>query len=112
MMMKLFMNKPLLSRVLVCCLLSALVLMPDAAHAAIYNFADALCSIVCAITGRIGKALATLAVIIIGIAAFFGKVNWGLALMVAVGIAALFGAATIVQIISGSGDPICPACGA
>lgn len=62
-----------------------------------------LCNIVAAITGKIGRAIATIAVIFLGFGAFFGKVTWGLAVAVAIGIFAIFGAATIVTQFGGSG---------
>jgi type IV secretion system protein VirB2 len=61
-----------------------------------------LCTIVRAITGKIGRAIATIAVIFLGFGAFFGKVTWGLAVAVAIGIFAIFGAATIVTNFGGS----------
>jgi type IV secretory pathway VirB2 component (pilin) len=48
-------------------------------------------------TGNTGKGLATIAVTIIGIGALFGKLNWGMALIVALGIAIVFVAAGLVS---------------
>ena len=64
----------------------------------------ALCQVANAMTGTLGQGLATIAVLFLGIGAFFGKVNWGLAVMVAVGIAAIFGAASIVGVIGATND--------
>ncbi|MCP5361173.1 MAG: TrbC/VirB2 family protein [Hyphomicrobiales bacterium] len=61
-----------------------------------------LCNVISNLTGNVGAAIATLAVFILGVGAFFGKVNWGLAVMVAVGIAAIFGAASIVGTVDQS----------
>lgn len=61
-----------------------------------------LCDVVGNLSGGTASAIATLAVLILGIGAFFGKVNWGLAVLFAVGIAAMFGAATIVTTIGGA----------
>mgnify|MGYP000745958801 CR=1 FL=1 len=63
-------------------------------------FADELCGLSNWFTGDTGGAIATVAIIFLGIAAFFGKVTWGLALMFAVGIFAIFGSAEIVSSIS------------
>ncbi len=60
----------------------------------------ALCNIASWFKGDTGKAVATIAIIFLGIAAFFGKVTWGLALMFGVGIFAIFGASEIVEAIS------------
>ena len=63
---------------------------------------DALCTIVGWFTdGGVGSAVASLAVIFLGIGAFFGKVTWGMALMFACGIFAIFGSASIVNAITG-----------
>lgn len=61
----------------------------------------ALCKVVFALQGTIGKALASLAVIILGVSAFFGKISWGFAVTVAAGILILFGAMEIVSMFSG-----------
>ncbi len=63
----------------------------------------AVCELANAVTGRAGRGLATLAIIFLGIGAFFGKVNWGLAVMIAVGIGAIFGASTIAGIVAAGG---------
>jgi len=53
------------------------------------------------ITGNAGKAFAAFAIISIGIGFFTGKVSWGLMIGVAAGIAAMFGAPSIVAAITG-----------
>jgi type IV secretory pathway VirB2 component (pilin) len=53
------------------------------------------------ITGNAGKAFAAFAIISIGIGFFTGKVSWGLMIGVAAGIAAMFGAPSIVSAITG-----------
>lgn len=62
---------------------------------------EGLCQVVGAMKGTVGKGIATLAVLFLGIGAFFGKVNWGLAVMTGVGIAAIFGATAIVDAVGG-----------
>lgn len=61
------------------------------------NVGAKLCEVVSAITGKVGRAVATIAVVFLGIGAFFGKVTWGLAVAVSIGIFAIFGAAKIVD---------------
>ena len=61
--------------------------------------AEVLCTVVEWFTGPLGKGLATLAVIVIGIGALMGKVSWGMALIVGTGIAIVFGAVEIVDAI-------------
>lgn len=53
------------------------------------------------ITGKIGKAISTLAVVIVGLGAFYGKVSWPYAIFVGLGIALIFGSASILQIVIG-----------
>lgn len=55
-----------------------------------------LCNVVSFFMGNIGRGLATLAVIALGVGALFGKVSWGLAVTVGVGIGAMFGAPLII----------------
>jgi type IV secretory pathway VirB2 component (pilin) len=60
-----------------------------------------ICGISSCVFGTgVATAIATLAVIFLGIGAFFGKVNWGLVIMVGVGIAAILGAGALVQIFT------------
>lgn len=53
------------------------------------------------VQGTAGKAFAAFAIISVGIGFFTGKVSWGLMIGVAAGIAAMFGAPSIVAAISG-----------
>jgi type IV secretion system protein VirB2 len=76
----------------------SMVLSPMQANAAadFGGVGGKLCEVVRAITGNVGRAIATIAVVFLGIGAFFGKVTWGLAVAVSIGIFAIFGAANIV----------------
>ncbi len=60
-----------------------------------------MCNALQVVTGSFGKAVAAFAIISVGIGFFTGKVSWGLMIGVAAGIAAMFGAPTIVAAISG-----------
>ena len=79
------------------CLAFATTLLPDMAAA---GFDKALCNVLGFVNGTPAKVLGTLAIVFLGVGAFFGKVNWGTALLVAIGIAAIYGAGTIVTKIS------------
>lgn len=57
---------------------------------------NVLCGVVAWFTGPVGKGIATLAIIIIGIGALMGKVSWGMAIIVGIGVAVIFGAEKIV----------------
>ena len=56
-----------------------------------------LCYVVSLVYGNLGRGLATLAVVIIGIGATLGKVSWGLAITVGIGIAVVFNANLIAD---------------
>ena len=62
---------------------------------------DTICNVLKIVTGNAGKAFAAFAIISIGIGFFTGKVSWGLMIGVAAGIAAMFGAPSIVAAITG-----------
>lgn len=57
---------------------------------------DVLCEVVEWIMGPIGRGVGTLAIIVLGVGALFGKVSWGMALTTMVGIAVIFSAPRIV----------------
>ncbi len=61
------------------------------------------CNAVLILTGTTGKAIATIAVIAVGVGALLGKISWGMALIVALGIALIFGAASIVVALGANG---------
>ncbi|NDF11567.1 MAG: hypothetical protein EB060_01960 [Proteobacteria bacterium] len=109
--MKVVFNQNLIYRLVVSLVLSALVLMPEMAFAQTAGTGDLdtvtgakMCLIVKALTGQTGRAIATVGIIILGIGAFFGKVNWGLAILVAVGVIAIFAAASIVGAMGAGGS--------
>jgi len=72
------------------------------AYAAITPMGNVLCLIVFWVYGNLGRGLATLAVIIIGAGATLGKVSWGLAITVAIGISIIFNASAIVTALTGT----------
>ena len=68
-----------------------------------------LCNAAKVISGNIGKTIAVLVVVSVAIGLFVGKITWGVAIAVAVGMGVLFGAQGLVGLISGSGaNVICP----
>jgi type IV secretion system protein VirB2 len=77
------------------------VLLPGMAHATGTNaIEEVFCNVVAVLNGPTGKAIATVAVIAVGVGALLGKISWGMALIVALGVALIFGANTIVNAIS------------
>ena len=63
-----------------------------------------LCNIVKFVYGNLGRGLATLAIMVVGVGATLGKVSWGLAITVGVGISVVFNANSIMTLLlTGSG---------
>lgn len=63
-----------------------------------------LCNVANWFKGPIGRGIATLAIIVIGVGALMGKVSWGMAIIVGIGIAVIFGAPTIVSELGAGGS--------
>ena len=84
--------------------LALTALAPDLANAAPGGFGvdTALCNIIAAIQGTIGAAIATIAIIVIGMGALMGKVSWGTAIIVLTGIGIIFGASSVVSLVAPS----------
>jgi type IV secretion system protein VirB2 len=61
-----------------------------------------LCNAVNQLTGGIGRAIAIIIIISLAIMLFIGKVSWGMAIAVAVGMGILFGAKDVVNLLSGA----------
>jgi type IV secretory pathway VirB2 component (pilin) len=99
------------NRLVTCIVLSLFVLFPDLVFAQAAGGSGTLdavagpklCLVVNALTGTTGRAIATIGIIILGIGAFFGKVNWGLAILVAIGVISIFAAAMIVAAMGATG---------
>ncbi len=91
-----------LKRLILATLLSAAVLVtPDLAFAAALGFfKTVLCRFVEILAGDVAKGIATVGIIFLGIAAFFGKLNWGLVVTIALGVMFIFGAHTIIVYIA------------
>ena len=88
----------MLQRQLLFVMLAALLLMlmMQASYATNTPMGNVLCNIVFMVYGNLGRGLACLAVIIIGVGATLGKTSWGLAMTVGVGIAVIFNAEAVV----------------
>jgi len=65
---------------------------------------DLLCSVADWFVGPVGQGIATLAIIVIGVGALMGKVSWGMAIIVGIGVAVIFGAPAIVDELAGAGS--------
>lgn len=91
-------------------LCAVVVMLPDLAFATTATagadtvIGNMLCTVVTWFTGSAGKGLATLAIIVIGVGALMGKVSWGMAIIVGLGIALIFGAAAMVNSLQAGGS--------
>ncbi len=81
--------------------LAITVMFSSTAYAQV-TIGDTLCAVYGILQTNVGRGLATLAIASLGIGAMLGKVSWGMAVLVGVGIAGLFGADTIFVTIMGS----------
>jgi len=83
-------------------LAAAVVMLPDLAYASSNTpMGNVLCTVKNWFTGNTGKGLATIAITVIGVGALLGKVSWGMAIIVGIGVAIVFGAASIVDAMGG-----------
>jgi type IV secretion system protein VirB2 len=73
----------------------------------LYDGRDAISNVLCAIVdkfnGPLGKGISSLAIIVIGVGLFLGKLNWAVAVATAIGIGLIFGASNMVSWIGSAG---------
>jgi|GEM_PF-973663 len=82
-------------------LLLIFILLPFPVFAG--NISDVICNLIIPFTGLTGKAVASVAVIAIGVGALYNKISWSMAFTIAFGIAIMFGAASIASSLGGPG---------
>lgn len=78
--------------------LIALLLLPSTALAQ-DPLSASLCTVIKWFTGGLGRAIATLGILVVAIGALMGKVSWQLGVTVVVGISVMFGAAQLVDLL-------------
>ena len=66
----------------------------------------AMCNAYGIFKGPLGKTFAVFAIVALGVGFFLGKVSWGTAIAIALGIGAIFGAPTLVTTLTG-GTGVC-----
>ena len=76
------------------------------ANAEIKEIDGAMCNAYGIFKGPLGKTFAVFAIVALGVAFFLGKVSWGTAIAIAMGIGAIFGAPPLVDLITG-GNAVC-----
>lgn len=81
------------------------IMVPDMAFAqGGTTIGKVLCNVVKWFNGPVGQGIATLAIIVIGLGALMGKVSWGMAIIVGIGVAVIFGAGAIVGELGAGGS--------
>ena len=88
--------------VVACTTIFLLLMINDANATAGKALEEAICGISWVIQSNVAKGIATLAIIMLGIGAMLGKVSWSMALLVAVGIAIVFNAFSVVKSLDAS----------
>ncbi len=95
-------------------LMAIVVMLPEQSYAA-NGFDNVLCAIARTLQGPVARAIAAIGIIFLGFSLFLGKISWGVALALGIGIAAVFGASSIVNLLatasgnSGSAGAACAA---
>ncbi len=91
------------------CLTAAVLLAPELSFSTTTDdgISTVLCLIVTKLTGPIGKAIGVIALVVLGIGIFMGKLQWQLALSIALGITFIFSAGKIINWLSGQGTNSC-----
>ena len=82
----------------------------DEANSKFSTMTDTLCTIMKFVTGSVGKAFASFAVIFVGVGFLAGKTTWTAMITFALGIAAIFGAPKIISAFTG-GSTVCDSSG-
>jgi type IV secretion system protein VirB2 len=72
------------------------------------QIANVLCNVISIAQGNVGKTIAILVIISIAIGLFLGKITWGVAIAVSVGMRVLFGANSVVEFIAARKDGVGP----
>jgi type IV secretion system protein VirB2 len=65
------------------------------------DVAQVICNIVGELQGPVARGVAAFGIIFLGFSLFLGKISWGVALALGIGIGAIFGANQIVEMLSG-----------
>jgi type IV secretory pathway VirB2 component (pilin) len=95
------------------CFISLILFMPEMSFAATTTPATTTSTsadpLACTInriqqtlTGALGKGIATIAIVALGIGLFLGKLSWGLAIATSIGVGMIFGAGQVVTWLSGT----------
>ena len=98
-----------LSTILMCLVMLYGSVFPSIASATTGTAAitNVICRATNELTGPVGRAIAIVIIASLAISLFLGKVSWGLAIATIIGLSILFGAQSIVQLLTGNSSSIC-----
>lgn len=102
------MTKTLNSRLFLFAVAALTLVLPNMAFASpqadsLADVGGIACAVYDCVTGNgLFAIIATMAIFFLGIGAFFGKVNWGLVIVITLGIVVIVGAAGIASTLVGS----------
>ena len=85
-----------------CMFLMFFVVFIASSYAATDKVTETLCLVVNKISGPIGKVIAILIIVVTAISLFLGKITWGTAITITVGMGLMFGAGEIVNLVAGT----------
>ena len=82
---------------------SFFIFCPVIVSANSFDFGPEICDLLdCFLNNSVVMLIATVAITFLGISAFFGKVNWGLVIVVGAGVIVIAGAEEIAQLFTGA----------
>lgn len=90
--------------------LAFLIVSPGVEFGALANqtaIQNILCNAVNQLTGGIGRAISIIIIISCAFMLFLGKISWGLGISIAIAMGLLFGAGSVVNMLSGSQTVSC-----
>lgn len=71
------------------------------------QMSQVICNIIDELQGPVARGVAAFGIIFLGFSLFLGKISWGVALALGIGVAAIFGAESIVNAMLGSAGTAC-----
>lgn len=90
-------------------LLALVALVPNEAMAGVNadGMGQVVCNIIDELQGPVARGVAAFGIIFLGFSLFLGKISWGVALALGIGVAAIFGAESIVDAMLGAKGTAC-----
>ena len=91
------------------CLTAAILTAPELSFSTSTDdgISTVLCAVVTKLTGPIGVTISMIALVVLGVGILMGKLQWQLALSIALGITFIFSAGKIINWLSSQGTSSC-----